>query len=104
MKKLITLILILLTITVNAKDCKIGYYIVLETGKKKCEIIKTESIKVVDDILNNQFDNINTYINLANILNYSRYFQISDETTYIYVEVKRITKNGKYRRIKNRHT
>jgi hypothetical protein len=102
MKKLITILLLMLTITVTAKDYEIGYLIVVyENFGNGSTVKRTKDITIAECLLKEKFPNIN--LDLQHELNYSRYVEIENEETTFYIEVRRINKNGKYRRIKNSH-
>jgi hypothetical protein len=102
MKKLITILLLLLTIAVTAKDYEIGYLIVVyENFGNGSTVKRTKDITIAECLLKEKFPNIN--LDLQHELNYSRYVEIENEETTFYIEVRRINKNGKYRRIKNSH-
>lgn len=100
MKKAIIILLLLLTLTVTAKDYKIGYLIVVSEGSKNV-VTRTQDISVAESLLKEKFPNIN--VDLKYELTYSRYIEVENEETAFYIEVKVVNKNGKYRRVKNKH-
>ena len=102
MKKLITLFfLVALLQPLQAKnpkpETKIGYWIVVTDGKKNT-VIKTENLLEVYTIAETVFPT--NCIEFEKELKNAPYFEVNSYSKGIYIEKKRINKNGKYRRIK----
>lgn len=96
------ILFILAVVLVAQKSCtaQTGYMVAIENQTGKIEITKTPNIADVYALASKHIPG-----NCANFnreLTKSVYYTIENQQTQFYVEVKRITKNGKYRRLSNR--
>ena len=80
-------------------DVKTGYFVAVVTGwGEKPTVKKTQKPDLVNSIVGNYFTDLN--FNVLVHMNNSNRFIIETDTKTLYIEKKRINKNGKYRRIK----
>ena len=97
MKKLLTILLLFFACNIYGQ--KVGYWVAtLTENERKPRIKKTQNVEVVNRIVNNYFVDLN--FKVENEMKSSNMFLIGTENKTVYVERKRINKNGKYRRIK----
>ena len=103
MKKLLAILLflvIVLSVTAEPKpELKIGYWIVTYTIENGYEITKTTEIADVYDLAEQQFpDNC---IDFNEKLKTTAYVEITQVRNSFYVEVKKVTSKGKFRKLTN---
>ena len=75
-------------------------YLVATTGADGVTVQHIADMEHVQQIFRQQFPA--TCINIAAELRLSPYFEMNTHSRGFYVEIKRVTKNGKYRKISNK--
>jgi len=98
MKNLILFLFLAISVQATSSN-KYGYLIVV-TGSRDIQTYKVESITRATEIFNMYFNSISVALDYQ--LKYSAYFQILTENKGFYIERKKITKKGKYRKMSKR--
>ena len=91
------LIILMLLIAAPAMSQKVGYLIVIDNGKK-LEVIKTTEL--VEVYAAAEIVSPGNCINFENELNKSPFIEIRSGNKSVYIEKKKVGKNGKLKRIK----
>ncbi|HSW67284.1 MAG TPA: hypothetical protein VLH16_01750 [Bacteroidales bacterium] len=79
---------------------KIGYLVAIDNPGERLNLIKTTDLADVYALSEVQFPN--NCIDWGKELQKSVFYQLESRNRSFYVEVKRINRNGKYRRMSNR--
>lgn len=99
---LVTFCLLLVTATAQNNNHlqQLGYWVVIDLPGKKLEIVKTTDASYVERLSQEIFPG--NCVNFAKELHHQPVFIIDNGSKIFYAELKRVTPNGKYRRISNR--
>lgn len=99
--KIILLALCLPLLSVAQQQTKYGYMVCIDNKGERLEIVKTPDILEVVTLAEVQFPN-NCIDFREELRQYPPVFTLDNNRKVFYVEMKRINKNGKYRRIGKR--
>lgn len=97
---LIILTLIAIKVANAEKPVKYGYFVYI-SGNSQSKRIYVETVNKVTETVKLHYPN-HCISDIETALKISRFYCYEDEIKYIYIELKKINSNGKYRRISNK--
>jgi hypothetical protein len=100
-KSLVTVIVLLMSAAAFAQPAKVGYWVVTDTKGQRLEIVKTPDMPEVAALAEAQFPG-NCFEIEKELYQWPPVFSVDNGRKAFYVELKRITPKGKYRRISKR--